>query len=380
MPVQIYELGAAPRLIITCEGMLDVRGSERDDVRLEGEEALLEASADTAENVLTVRVPGNCAVRMPQGGHVEVRSTLGNLRVRDVAGVDVDSVYGTASVRGVEWLHLNIVNGEGRIRDVEGAVEIAQANGSLTIQGVCGDVRVDTVNGDVLLRDISGGMHIGEVNGSLAVRTDFAPETTSRFVANAEAVFRVSTEASVRFLLPLDAQVDVDADVPVTRDDAHQIVTLGAGAATVEVTGTHEIAIRQRGRQGDDTTFAYTFALGHDLSEHLASISAQIESKLDNIEVELGSTLPDRVLSHVERRLSQARRQVAAAQRRVEREAERRMRDTGVEVNLGGRPAQPPARRSGVTDEDRLAVLTMLEQGKISVEEAEKLLSALEGD
>ena len=375
--MQKYELGPTPRVVISCDGMLDVRGNSRDDVRLESDVSQLSANVNTAESLIEAQARGNCTLRMPQDGELMVGTARGNLRVRDLASVvRADTVYGAASVRGVKGARLGKVHGEGRIRDVEGTVQIEQANGSLTIQTVVGTVRVNVVNGDLLLRDISGSIRVEKVNGSLAVRTDFAPETVSYFGSSLEAVFRLSSEADVRFVLPLDAEVHLEQGIQAFTEGDRQIVMLGSGAATVEVQDAQYVTIRQRGKQ-DEAAFAYSFALGHDLSQHLAEISAQLETKLDAIETDLGNTISDRVLSHVERRLSQARRQVAAAQRRVEREAERSTHHRA-SVDFG-RPAEMAASGPGMTDDERLAVLTMLEEGKISVAEAEKLLSALEG-
>jgi hypothetical protein len=67
------------------------------------------------------------------------------------------------------------------------------------------------------------------------------------------------------------------------------------------------------------------------------------------------------------------------AQRRVEKSVRSAGRDVGaaamgdtVQVDLGH--AQEP-----ITEEERLLILKMLEEKKISVQEAEKLLAALEG-
>jgi L-aminopeptidase/D-esterase-like protein len=91
--------------------------------------------------------------------------------------------------------------------------------------------------------------------------------------------------------------------------------------------------------------------------------------------------ISERVRRQVEQRLSVARRQVEAAQRRVEREVERGTRGPGsgrlsIDVKFGGPKAAP---REAISEEERIAVLKMLEEGKISVEDAQRLLAALEG-
>ena len=66
------------------------------------------------------------------------------------------------------------------------------------------------------------------------------------------------------------------------------------------------------------------------------------------------------------------------------RAAERRSVHMGVSVGRWGakveRPvAPPPPPSEPVSDEERLSILKMLQEKKISREEAEKLLAALEG-
>ena len=72
-----------------------------------------------------------------------------------------------------------------------------------------------------------------------------------------------------------------------------------------------------------------------------------------------------------------------AARRRAELKSQAALRRTQA-ANRRGRvfdwmpqPPQPP--KEVVTDEERLLILRMLEQKKISLSEAEELLSALEG-
>ena len=89
----------------------------------------------------------------------------------------------------------------------------------------------------------------------------------------------------------------------------------------------------------------------------------------------------------MEQATERAQKKIEAASRKVEqktRDAERRGRGK-VAVGIGrwnwdftskGVPVQP---KSQASDEERLAILKMLQEKKISAEDAEKLLSALEG-
>lgn len=67
------------------------------------------------------------------------------------------------------------------------------------------------------------------------------------------------------------------------------------------------------------------------------------------------------------------------------RAAEHRARDVKVNMNIGRwkwdmTPGKfPPSTPAPISDEERLTILRMLQEKKISLDEAEKLLSALEG-
>ena len=72
------------------------------------------------------------------------------------------------------------------------------------------------------------------------------------------------------------------------------------------------------------------------------------------------------------------------------RSAERRSMHMGIKVGRFGvavdRPSMPPVppapprpQAEPVTDEERLTILKMLQEKKISIQDAEKLLAALEG-
>ncbi len=73
-------------------------------------------------------------------------------------------------------------------------------------------------------------------------------------------------------------------------------------------------------------------------------------------------------------------RKLEAAQRRAERKAraaERAARDRRRRPEPPEGPIKP--RSEPVSDEERMMILQMLEQGKVTPEEAEQLLAALEG-
>jgi transposase len=88
--------------------------------------------------------------------------------------------------------------------------------------------------------------------------------------------------------------------------------------------------------------------------------------------------LPHKVRSRVSRKLEAARQRVEDAQKHVTKTVVSAQRDLG-EQGWDAAPDTGLRRSEPVVEEERMAVLQMLEQGKITVQEAEKLIAALEG-
>jgi hypothetical protein len=119
-----------------------------------------------------------------------------------------------------------------------------------------------------------------------------------------------------------------------------------------------------------------------DLGE---SIAARIESKMADLDARFGasdsgfSTFDsDRLGERIRSVVSRSMRKAAKAQRRAERHSERhaeraRSRGHSFFPSFGAQAGEP------ASEEERMSILRMLEQGKISVDEAEQLLMALEG-
>lgn len=379
MSSERFDLGAKPHIVVSCHGTLDVRGGKRADVAVENGQP---ETTRLTESGLEIETPGNCSLRVPEGSSVEVREVLGDCRVRDLEGpLTGGSVHGTLTVRDVSRLELDSVLGDARIRTVTGPVRIGAVHGSVSLRDIAADIAIDEVYGDLLGRDLRGGVVVREASGTLALHTSLTAGTESRFAVGGDAVFRLPAGSSVRFSLPDDAELRLDRGLEVLREGEARLVTIGEGAASVHVEEAARVVIKQRSELDDEASFTFSFAVGDHISEHLADISAELESQFATLEADLANTISERVRRQVERRLHSARRQVDAAQRRVEREVERARYAAGATAYSADASAEAesgPAQEAA-SEEERLLILNMLEKGQISVEQAETLLAALEG-
>jgi hypothetical protein len=134
--------------------------------------------------------------------------------------------------------------------------------------------------------------------------------------------------------------------------------------------------------EGED----YTVDLGAQIEEEIEARLSALEEKLS----EQLSGLDERILEHAQQWGSHAERLAEQAQSQAMRAVERARRSLARQSKRkrGSRPRRgawgaPPAASTGkppepVTEQERLLILQMVQENKISIEEAEQLLSALE--
>jgi hypothetical protein len=102
---------------------------------------------------------------------------------------------------------------------------------------------------------------------------------------------------------------------------------------------------------------------------------AELDARLSSMGAELDQFDAERISKKVRASIARAQRKAERARRKAAERARRRThRKLSGQISLGGPPSE--ALSSG---EERRMILNLIEQGKISVEEAEKLFEALEG-
>jgi hypothetical protein len=151
-----------------------------------------------------------------------------------------------------------------------------------------------------------------------------------------------------------------------TTDAAERVVTLGSGAAQIVLSAGGDVRLTNQANAGESAEEFGNFAgLNFDWSG-----------------------FGDRISRQVEQATARATKRAQEATRRAERHVERQARRWTGKVNLGpswdfgpkGVPTPPGAAKlDPVSDEERLTILKMLQEKKITSEQAEQLLRALEG-
>ncbi|MEZ4710424.1 MAG: hypothetical protein R3A44_24695 [Caldilineaceae bacterium] len=350
------------------------------------------------------------------------------------ASVKVGAIGGDADIKSLEGeIALERVGGNLRLRKV-GPVHVANVGGDLKAKKVFGELIVEKTGGNAIALEIEGNLEIGKAGGDIVVAR-VEGDVAAKAGGNAKVrsapepgqVYRVDAGGDISCYLPADVSAAVkvssrartikvrgwDIPHPTEDQDVHQF-TLGAGEAELELNAGGNIALRAQSPAEEAASpfeYEFDFDFGPDfqmefdsdfgpfLSAWPQELSVRIQEKVQRA-MRVAEEKVAEALRHAEERIARAEEQAERMGERQERRQERRHRHrakgrAGVYTSAQAgaapgaefawtvqAPPPPPAppkapKAPQVSDEERMAVLRMVEEGKISVEQAEKLLQAL---
>ncbi len=376
-------------------------------------------------------------------GAISLGTIHGNLSVRNLGTVKIQNVYGNLEARSIEGdLEAERIDSNATIRNVEGHLKISFVGGNLTIDEVTGGVEA-SANGNLIMRCEPEGdqRYALKAGGNLTwmISEDASAQVEIRKAAKISANLPGMSgaprapysftmgEGEARIELEANGNVNLNPEEPQFDFDFHFENFDEVGAANAAADSADAIA-DQVTRQIE----AQMEMLERQLENHLSHLTDHIS--MSGLTQEQAERVQQRAREASERaaqraqekmRLAQERleRKMAAVQQRVEqraRQAEQRARQAeqraqnrerrgwsfGFNMPESSRPPMPPippippmpsrppmppvppsAPRAPstpevenlVSDDERLVVLRMLKEKKISLEQAEKLLAALEG-
>lgn len=389
---QTIETSAAPHITITeCLGNLVVRGSEERQitVRLQGEadDLVLEREGET----ITMVAHTGCHLTCPPDTTLTLSTVQGNLRVESVvAPVTIRTVHGNVILRAVGPSALEQIFGNLRVHQVRGDLQVQTTKGNAQVRQVEGSLSMDQVDGNLAADGLQGGLAVKQVRGNVRLRALFSSGHTYRLSANGNLVAYIPADASLR--LALRARGGVRSSIPgltLEEDDGEMRGTLGTAEASLEAQVGGNISLRAwgagEGPQVEGMSFDYMAdleGLGAQIEAHIAEAMAEMEVRLEE---SLGRIDGEQIRLQMERAKEQALRTAGRAAERARREAEQEAERARLRAERAERRWQRASgrrsrlRREPIADEERMRVLRMVEEGKITPEQAADLLAALEG-
>ena len=362
---RIISAGKTPTIKIeSIDGDLSVVGWDGEDIliKTDEDELTLQQNGDAVSfsctddvslriprdaSLLIERIGGDMALRGVMG-NVEIREISNDLSMRDVNSVAIERVSADFSLRGAKGnLYVKSVGGDVSVRDVEGSVTFESVADDMALRGARGNVKVN-VGEDVVVY--------------LEPKADGAYSIT----AGDDILLVLKPNANVTLSMNGD-EIEVDwPGIENQEDVTERVLVIGDGSAKISLNAGGDIRVTNNAEAGNSAEDFGNFAgMNFDWSGFGERISRQVEQAT-----------------------ARAAKRAEEAARRVERHAKRHAGRWGGNVKAGrwnwemgpkGVPTPPSPPSEPVAEEERMAVLKMLAEKKITAEQAEQLLSALEG-
>ncbi len=363
------DVGDKPQVRITSIGG-DLRLTGREGAQLEAHAPVDGKLSVTKEGeVVLISCRSGCLVFLPAESRVEAETIGGDVRAIGLtADMTMGTVGGDCSLRRMGKVTIERIGGDLDVRKLEGDLSLKSGGSDGIVTQVQGAVKIDTLGGDFSLDRVEGNVEVN-VGGDASVCLSPQKKGRALVTAGGDLVCRLREDASAMIKVKAGGDLQLSGIEEAENADAGRVLRIGKGEAEIELCAGGDLMLDAGEESFGDMTL--------DLGE---SIAASIEAKMADLEARLGATDSgfskfdsDRIGERVRRVVSRSMRQAAKAQRRAERRLERAQKHRQVRFDIFGAPAREPA-----SEEERMSILRMLEQGKINVDEAENLLKALE--
>lgn len=408
--------GFSPEVLIDeVHGNLEVKGWDRPDI-------LMKSSADDTpapevqEDTVRIGSKGNCLIRLPQRANVRVGNVHGNARIKFLDyQLKCNQVSGSLVLRNVGETHVETVHGDLLAKQMLGDLHVETIHGNAVARDIQGKCMLEKVGGNLELRDGESDIAVS-ATGNARVRLSLVAGENYHIEAGGNLHCRIPDTSNLQIDLSSSAkeiQVKLTGKKNVYREENFRF-TLGDGDVSMKLSAGGSLSfVGQESLpfEMDDVQTEFEDAFAGFSEEFSQQIAEQIETQIDtqlevlNDQMENLSTVieqaglsqkeidrimqraresSDRATARSQEKMRRAQekleRKLAAAQRKAELRAKAAERRRHSERSFKWPPPEEASPRETVSDEERLLILRMLEEKKISLEEAERLLSALEGN
>ena len=354
----------------SCELTIPVKAS------IEMEKGMGSVSISNVKNKINIeKVLGNLVLADVESAHIE--KVGGNFAVKNATGdIYLEKINANLVVDNVNTFHCEKVGGNATVRGVAGEFYLTKTAGNFKAEGITGSLQFERANGSIIARSIKVDGDLRADGNLRLIDFDFDNDITLR--AGGEILLQIPEDfpgASLELRSGGEKITLKAGDVDMMVNDNSLEYQLGSNQRELYASAGGGVEIRE----------------GFD---HEEEIIGDISSHFAFEETAFSELIRERVVSATRR----ADAKIRIAEKRLEQIQDRVEKSRGFKVNLdlGGKsvsingdipdvpvippvpPLTRPAGKKGASDEERLMILQMLQEKKISVEEAEALFRALE--
>jgi len=415
-------------------GDLEIKGHPELEIRARGDDP--QVQVDNDGHSAMVSCSGDCRLRVPNGTSVSIEAVGGDARITDIEGnVVITTVGGDLVIRNTGNITITTVGGDVAFKRINGNVQVTTIASDAELSNIKGSIHIETIGADAQIKNVAGSCEIEEIGSDLILNTRYNPSARYAFdTIGSDVTVVIRPDDDVRINYPKEVEAAIEVDYAnVEDDDDIESIILGNGTAVVELEKPggslrlveddedlggfiedmipenldeiineqlerHIPDIQRKAEQAAERLRQHAEREAQKAQQHAARVRQEAERKAERMRQEAER--------HAERARREAERQAERMQRQAERMAEhgkhKRKRGFGFEFSWPGPippippippmpfvgfPGEKPKRNAGpvrpqgepVSNDERMAILRMVEEKRITVEEAERLLAALEG-
>ena len=360
MPKRI-SVSPQPKIKIeSVKGDLRLVGWKIDEILVRNDDEVIALQQNGDE--INITCQDDLALNVPRNSQVQIGTVNGDMSVRGLIGdFEANLLHGDVAIRDAGKVTLGAVESDFSLRGAQGDVRVKSVGGDASLREVNGSLTLDSVSDDLSIHGVGGNLEV-DVDADVVIHLDPKPAQEYSVVAGDDIMLVLSEEANATLTLNGD-KINVHLPGIQPEEITSRTVTLGDGSAQIKLDAGSDILVTNRQDAAESADEFGNFA---GMMFDWGSWGRELGQDWGNIGREIGE--------RVSRQAQQAARR---AERKVRKAAGRRNARMKWTWDMGNMPKAP--KREPVTEEERMTILRMLAEKKITSEEAEQLLSALEG-
>ena len=373
--------------VINAHADLNLQGWDRLEVQPLADDRMGLSMVQDGDTI-RIRSNSDLDLTLPVGAAIMIERASGDANLRNLmGGIHVQRAGGDFSAQEIGALDVQAIGGDCVVVGAAGPLAIQRVGGDFQGSNLAGPVRLDGVGGDAMLKVTGGAVHI-RAGGDLGVWVEAADGENIRAQANGDVVIGLALNENADLDLNSrgrDIKVEIAGGSEEIEKRFHHLV-LGDGSQKISVEAGGDIWVTDNlgdlGERFDGLT-----DLADELIENWKSVDESHAERMEDFSHDFNhraEDLTDRINKRVEDAMRQADTRIQESMKRLERRT-RRLERHGFDLPIPPvsprRPAaeSPAGKKAGASEEEKMLILKMLQEKKITVEEAEKLLEALEG-
>ncbi len=377
--------------VIKTHADLTLQGWDRMEVQPLSDDRMgmvMQQDGDT----IRIQSSSDLDVTLPMGATIMIERVSGDANLRNLTGaVQIQRVGGDLAAQTMGPLDVQAVGGDCMVAGSTGPLTIQRVGGDFQGSQLTGPVRLDGVGGDAILKVAGGAIHI-RAGGDLDLWLAGSDGENIRAQSNGDVLIGLPQNGNADLDLNSrgrDIKLDIAGGTEEIEKRFHHRV-IGDGSQKISVEAGGDIYVTDNpGELGDK--FDGLSDLEDELEESWKNADEKRSENLEDFSYDFSNRaeeLTNRINKRVEEAMRQADVRMQEAMKRLEQRT-RRLERHGfvppippvppVPPRRPGAPESPPVKKTGASEEEKLLILKMLQEKKITVDEAEKLLEALEG-